>query len=304
MLKSKTRRRVVAKTAAICAAGAGVLFGAVPAIASMTAAPKAVTYNCESQVAGAAPSPYKFQMDLTGPLAPTPNSTVVATWKIGQPSPPGPSLLAPSAIAATERLVVEAEALVTGSPLPTQTSTAFATVSAAPGAVAQGNPLTAPPVLITVVPTATGVIGIQPSSFILAVGPASGTGTLGDLYDCTPASPAEVTAAGLLITVQPSGAGTGTGTGTPTPTATPTTTTPKPTITVTATITPEATESTKTIKSPKTRQIEETPEGAASTGGGGEAGPDARMIMLSGALLVAAAGAGGLVLRRRTAQRG
>ncbi|MBG0813678.1 hypothetical protein [Planomonospora sp. ID82291] len=301
MLKSKTRRRVAVKTAAIGAVGAGVLFGAVPAIASMAAAPKPVTYNCEPQTGGAS-SPYKFQMDLTGPLAPTPNGPVVATWKIGQPIAPEPSLLAPSAIAATERLVVEAEALVTGSPLPTQSAAVFATVSAAPAAVPQGGPLTPPPVLITMTPTATGVIGVQPSSFILAVTSAGGTGTLNDLYECTPASPAEVTAAGLLITVKPSGAGTGTGTPTATPTAT--ATTPKPTITVTTTITPEPTKSTKTVKSPKTRQIEETPEGAASTGGGGEAGPDARMIMLSGALMVAAAGAGGLVLRRRTAQRG
>ncbi|GGL06895.1 hypothetical protein [Planomonospora parontospora] len=300
MLKSKTRRRVAVKTAAIGAVGAGVLFGAVPAIASMTAAPKAVTYNCEPETGAA--SPYKFQMDLTGPLAPTPNGPVVATWKIGQPVAPEPSLLAPSAVAATERLVVEAEALVTGSPLPTQTSTVLATTSSTPGAVAQGSPLPTSTVFITMTPTATGVIGIQPSSFILAVGPTSGTGTVGDLYDCTPASPAEVTAAGLLITVKPSG--TGTGTGTPSASATNTTTTPKPTITITHTITPEPTESTKTTKTTKTRQIEETPEGAASTGGGGEAGPDARMIMLSGALLVAAAGAGGLVLRRRTTQRG
>jgi hypothetical protein len=300
VLKSKTRRRVAVKTAAIGAVGAGVLFGAVPAIASMTAVPKAVTYNCEPQGEGAAPSPYKFQMDLTGPLAPTPNGAVVATWKIGQPAAPGPSLLAPSAIAATERLVVEAEALVTGSPLPTQSSAVLATVSSTPGAVPQGNLLTVPAVLITMTPTATGVIGIQPSSFILAVGPTSGTGTVGDLYDCTPASPAEVTAAGLLITVKPSG--TGTGTGTPTAsTSSSTTATPKPTITVTATVTSDSSPTTKTVK---TRQIEETPEGAASTGGGGEAGPDARVIMLSGALMVAAAGAGGLVLRRRTAQRG
>ncbi len=149
-------------------------------------------------------------------------------------------------------------------------------------------------------PTATGVIGVQPGPFYLAVGQAGGTGTVNGLYDCTPASPAEVTAAGLLITVKPSGTGTGTGTPTPTPTAT----TPKPTITITQTVTSEPTESTKSIKTTKTRQIEETPEGAASTGGGGEAGPDARMIMLSGVLMVAAAGVGGLVLRRRTAQRG
>ncbi|GAA3121269.1 hypothetical protein GCM10010466_10250 [Planomonospora alba] len=298
MLKSKTRRRVAVRTAAVGLVGAGVLFGGLPAIASMMAAPVPVTYNCTSSAAGAAASPYRLQMDLTGPLAPTPGATVVATWKIGQPAA-APSLLAPSALAAGDRLVVDAEALVTGSPLPTPSASVYATASSTPGAVAANAPLPTTTVLITMVPTATGVIGVQPGSFFLEVAPAAG-GTNAELYDCVPGAPAEAAAAQLLITVKPSGSSSGTGTGTPTPTAT----TPKPTITVYETVTASSTPTTKTSRTTKTRQIEETPEGAASTGGGGEAGPDARLIMLSGALLVAAAGAGGLALRRRTAQRG
>ncbi|MFC4057680.1 hypothetical protein ACFOWE_05210 [Planomonospora corallina] len=303
MLKSRTRRRVAVKTAAIGLVGAGVVFGAVPAIASMVAAPAQVTYNCTGTGTGtaAAASPYKLQLELTGPVAPTPSSTVVATWKINQPAA-APSLLAPSAVAATERLVVEGGALVTGSPLPTPSSTVYATASSTPGAIAANSPLPGATVLITMVPTATGVIGVQPGGFFLAVGPTSGTGTATDLYECVPATPAEVTAAQLLITVKPSGAGTGTGTGTGTPS--PTATTPKPTITVYETVTGSATPTTKTSRTTKTRQIEETPEGPAATGGGGESGPDARMIMLSGALMVVAAGAGGLALRRRTVRRG
>ncbi|GAB3162104.1 hypothetical protein GCM10027161_72720 [Microbispora hainanensis] len=54
----------------------------------------------------------------------------------------------------------------------------------------------------------------------------------------------------------------------------------------------------KTKKS-KSAQIENTPGGGAATGGGGDAGPDARLFVLSGTALMLAAGAGGLVLRAR-----
>ncbi|MEV4250437.1 hypothetical protein AB0J63_44435 [Streptosporangium canum] len=308
MLKSKTRRRVAVKTAAIAAVCGGLFFGAVPAIASMAAAPQPVSYNCTAGAAGA-PTPYKLQMDITGPLAPTPNSTVVATWAIRQPAA-SPSLLAPSAIPVTERLVFDGDALVTANPsiVPSELRTVGATAAAV--ALTANAPLQLPTMMITMTPTATGVIAVQPGAFGLylepAAGPGSGNGAT--LYDCTVANAAEASAAALLITVKPSAAGTGTGTPTPTPTptpsntntgtASPTATTPEPTITVTQTKT------SKPAKPTKDRQIDETPGGGASTGGGGDAGPDARMIMLGGALMMAGAAAGGLVLRRRTATRG
>ncbi|WP_433251355.1 hypothetical protein ACQPYK_05785 [Streptosporangium sp. CA-135522] len=307
MLKSKTRRRVAVKTAAIAAACGGIFFGAVPAIASL-AAPKTVSYTCTSSSGTSASAMYKLQMDITGPLAPTPNSAVVATWAIRQPAAP-PSLVAPSAISATERLVVDGDALITSSPsiVPSQLQTVGATAVAA--AVASGAPLQLPNVLITITPTATGVVAIQPEAFSLYLQPTTATGsTTGNLlYDCVVATTAsaEASAAALLITVKPSGASTGTGSPTPSPTPTttgsgsPTTTTlPDPVVTVTRTKT------SKPTHPPKDRQIDETPGGGASTGGGGEAGPDARMIVLGGALMVAFAAIGGLVLRRRTATRG
>ncbi|GIH50421.1 hypothetical protein Mro03_56000 [Microbispora rosea subsp. rosea] len=49
----------------------------------------------------------------------------------------------------------------------------------------------------------------------------------------------------------------------------------------------------------KAAQVENTPGGGAATGGGGEAGPDARLFVLTGTALMLAAGAGGLVLRAR-----
>ncbi|MEV8633871.1 hypothetical protein AB0395_19645 [Streptosporangium sp. NPDC051023] len=307
MLKSKTRRRVAAKTAAIGIVGAGILLGAVPAIASLTAAPKPVSYTCTPTTGTAVTNPYKLQMDLSGPLTSTPGSVIVVTWKLGQPGA-SPFLVAPSAIAAGDRLSIEADVVVTGSPLPSSAETRTVTTSATPGAVAANGTLPLPSVMITVTPTATGVIAVQPDAFTLIHNPGTAVGSASTLYDCVIANQAEATAAALMITVKPSGATTGTGTptststgstGTPTATPTPTYTTPEPTVTVTHTKT-----SKPTSKPRKTGQIGKTPGGGASTGGGGEAGPDARMIVLGGTALVAAAGAGGLVLRRRTATRG
>ncbi|MEU0518057.1 hypothetical protein [Streptosporangium sp. NPDC006007] len=301
MLKSKTRCRVAVKSVAVGAVSGGLIFGAVPAVASLAAIPKPVTYTCNpvgSPAAGAVTgNSYKLQMDLTAPLSAVPNSPLVATWRIGQPAVPGPALTAPSAIAAGDRLVIDADVVITGTPLPSPTETRTVGATSTPGAVAAGTALPFPAVLITVTPTATGVIGIQPHDFTLVHSPAAGTATKADLYDCT-AAPAEASTAALQVTVRPQGAGMGTGTptnmGLPTGSSTPTAT-PEPTITLTR---------TETSKPVKDRQVEETPRGAASTGGGGEAGPDARMIVLGGSLLMALAGVGGLVLRRRSALRG
>ncbi|WP_431902885.1 hypothetical protein [Nonomuraea sp. bgisy101] len=91
--------------------------------------------------------------------------------------------------------------------------------------------------------------------------------------------------------------GTGTGT-TPSPTPTPTpSATPKPTRTVTATV-------TQTPVGAGNGKVTKTPKGAAETGGGGELGPDGRMFVVTGSLIVLAAAVGGLVLRRRTTSRG
>ncbi|GAA3443964.1 hypothetical protein [Planomonospora venezuelensis] len=300
MLKPKTRRRVMAKTAAIAAVGAGVLFGAVPAVASMvtTMAPKPVTYDCT--VPGGAAATYKVQLDLTGPLNPVPSSTIVATWKIGPSA--SPAITAPSAIPTSDRIIVEGDVLITSSPLAVPSEARQLEATGAAVSVAAGATITPPNLLITMTPTATGVIAVQPDAFTLYVMPSGGTES--ELLNCavSTAAAAEATAAALLITVKPSTASTGTPTNTGTGTATPTptntaTSSVKPTITVFETVTAKPTAG-------RTRQIEKTPGGGAATGGGGDAGPDARVIMLSGALMIAGAAAGGLALRRRTASRG
>ncbi|GIH75937.1 hypothetical protein [Planobispora longispora] len=295
MLKSKTRRRVMAKTAAIGAVGAGLIFGAVPALASMAAAPVPVTYTCETEAGVSAT--YKIQMELTGPTAPVPSSTVVATWKIGPSASPS-GLTAPSAIPNTEKLVADADVLITSSPtiVPSELRSVAATGAAA--SISQGATLQPPNLLITMTPTATGVIAVQPDNFSLYLAPTNASDTDGELYECTVAT-AEASAAALRITVKPSTSSSSS----TTPSSTPTTPTPtptpsvKPTVTVFETVTARATRT-------RTGQIDKTPDGGASTGGGGDAGPDARVIMLAGALMVGGAAIGGLALRRRTAARG
>ncbi|MEV4380374.1 hypothetical protein [Streptosporangium sp. NPDC049644] len=309
MLKSKTRRRVAVKTAAIAAVGAGVLFGAVPAVASMYADPNPVSYACTLGGVTSPSATYTFQMDLSGPTAAATNAPLVATWKIAQPTTV-PTLTPTASVPAGARVVIDAEVQIDASPspvlaLPSELRSLAAT-AAPPSA---GQPVTAPPLLVTVTPSATGVVAFQPGPFTLYLDPGTGTGNEAELLDCgVPLNSAEAAAAALRVTVVTGSPSTSTSTSpspstststSPSPSATTSpTATPKPTVTVTRTKTSEP------EKPSSDGQIDETPNGGAATGGGGDAGPDARMIMLSGVLMVAFAGIGGMVLRRRTAGRG
>ncbi|MFI9559845.1 hypothetical protein [Nonomuraea endophytica] len=298
MLTSKARRRLAVKTSALAVLGAGVFVG-VPALAS-SMAPKPVTYMCKNVLnAAAQATEVKFQMDLAGPLtAVSPSATAVVTWKMTQPSP---SLPAPSAIAATDRVVVDADVVVTGTPNPLPTETRTVGASSTPGAVASGAPMPLPTILVSLTPTARGTMAVIPQDFALLVGPTSATGSELDWYTCdiAPGKEAEATAAAALITVAtgtPTSTNTSTGTATPTPTSTPTTTTPKPTKTTTKFVT----------ETPQDNggKVTKTPKAGADTGGGGDMGPDGRMFILTGSLLILAAGAGGLMIRRRGLNRG
>jgi Predicted solute binding protein len=91
-----------------------------------------------------------------------------------------------------------------------------------------------------------------------------------------------------------------------TPSVTPsaTATSPRPTATVTRTVTagPDPDDTGDTDVTGASGRVARTPVGSAATGGGGEAGPDARLITLAG-LLLTFAGAGGLVWRQRRLRR-
>ncbi|MEU4833678.1 hypothetical protein [Streptosporangium sp. NPDC023615] len=313
MLKSRTRRRIAVKTAVVATVGAGI-FGAFPALASIYAVPKPVTYTCDPMgTAGGAAISVVFQMDLTGPTEAVTGSPLAATWKIGPPA--GATFVAPVPVPATDRLVIEADLQINSVPtaVPAVPSAVTAVTATAPAAVITvGQVVTPPPLAVTVTPSATGVVAFQPAGFDLILRPATGAGTTPDpeLFSCEVTDLAQATAAALKVTVK-----TTLGT-TASPSAS---TSPSPSASVSpspsASVSPSPSASpsrsarvtpTVTVKVTRTaeEQIEETPEGAASTGGGGDAGPDARMIMFTGALMVALAGAGGLVLRRRTTGRG
>ncbi|GAA0947767.1 hypothetical protein [Nonomuraea longicatena] len=301
MPTSKARRRLALKTSALVVAGAGVFFG-VPALAN-SMAPKAVTYTC-TNVSTSTDTEIKFQMDLTGPVsAVSPSATAVVTWKIGTPSP---TLTAPTQLAQGDRLVIEADAIITGSPSPTPSELRTAVVTNTPGAIALGSPLQPlPTVLVSLTPTARGTMAVIPYDFTLRVGTAAGGNVA--LYDCTVTTgkESEATQAAALITVATGSSSPSSSPTTPTPTAT----TPTPTPT-TPTATPTTARPTKTTTVIVTEtpagggKVRKTPKDGADTGAGGDMGPDGRMFILSGALLIMAAGAGGLILRRRNISKG
>ncbi|WP_157099700.1 hypothetical protein [Microbispora sp. ATCC PTA-5024] len=165
--------------------------------------------------------------------------------------------------------------------------------------------------VITLTPTAVGTVGVVAGDFGLELAPQGGT-TTHDLYTCTaPESGSRasvaltiVSSAGTSPSATPSDDGTDDGGGdSPAPTETVTeTTTASATTTVTSTVS-----STATVTHRTTAQISRTPLGGAQTGGGGEIGPDGRIFVLAGAVLMAASASGGLMLRRsgsRTSARG
>ncbi|MEZ0072941.1 hypothetical protein [Planotetraspora sp. GP83] len=284
MLKSKARRRIAKKAAAAGVVSAGVLLGGFPAAAALLE-PKPVTYTCGT-------TDVKFGVDLAGPVtAPTPNGPAVVTWKISQPAT-APSLLATSGIATTEQVVMDGQLTFTGAPIAAQPLTKSATASSVPVAsVTAQAPMPIPTILVTVTPTATGTFAVKPGQFILKVGPTAAGSTPTAWYTCTVKTTTEADAAAATITVSPAATTSTSTSPTPTntsPSATPTS--PRPTRTVYTTV---------TAKPHKTTQVTHTPGGGAATGGGGEMGPDGRVLVLSGTALILAAATGGLMLRAR-----
>ncbi|WP_199537066.1 hypothetical protein, partial [Spongiactinospora gelatinilytica] len=84
MLKSKARRRVALKTAALGAIGGGLIFGAIPALAT----PINAVYSCVP-TNGLPTATVTFPMELVGPSGtPSPNTAVTITWRIGGSASP------------------------------------------------------------------------------------------------------------------------------------------------------------------------------------------------------------------------
>ncbi len=306
MLKSKARRRIATRAAVAGVIGTGVALVGIPAIGAF-ATPVTVTYNCKPSTGSGEGTSYAFSVDLTASnVTPTPSQTVTATLKVAQPLT-GSSLPAPSTVPSTDYVWVEGEVIVTPGPGSSAllSSTPTATSSVLAGATASANsplPLPLQGGIVTIVPTATGVVGLQAGSFIIKVGPTGTAGTLPTaIYTCALPTTGAPVPAKLTITVKtaaPNSSPTDTDSGSPSPTPTsptptPTRSSPKPTHTV-----------YETVTNKPSQQVTKKPGGGASTGGGGDAGPDGRAFVLVGTVLVAGAGVGGLMMRRRRPQRG
>ncbi|MFC5820076.1 hypothetical protein [Nonomuraea harbinensis] len=160
---------------------------------------------------------------------------------------------------------------------------ATATGEAAITGTAGQSLTTLPNVTIKVRPTTTGTVTITPGD--LAFGTSATAATLKCTAPTTglPTFTFQVAAATSTPTDDP------TGTSTPTPTPTKTTT-------VIVTETPTTRTTSPTARSSK------TPKDGVATGAGGDAGPDGRMFVLAGSMLILAAGGGGLLMRRRAAR--
>ncbi|WP_143591422.1 hypothetical protein [Thermoactinospora rubra] len=166
-----------------------------------------------------------------------------------------------------------AELTLSGGGLTTATAEGNVTVT-------QGQPITfqAPTTPAKVKPTTAGTVTVKPGS--LKIGASSSSPTVNCTLDTT-----QTNLKSYTFTVT----GGSTASNTPVPTKT---------TTVIVTKTPVGGNGDNNGNG----KVNKTPKGGAETGGGGEAGPDGRMFVLTGTALVAAAALGGLVLRRRTAR--
>ncbi|MBG0827649.1 hypothetical protein HS041_07720 [Planomonospora sp. ID67723] len=160
-------------------------------------------------------------------------------------------------------------------------------------------PLPAAAVLLKTTPSRAGTATVRPAALNLGTRPTEPT------IQCEVRNADALTTYPLTI-VSADGLPTDPSPVTPPPTAT-TTASARPTQTVTATVTAQPvrpTAATETEAPPQPGgKVMKTPLGGAATGGGGEAGPDGRVLVSAGFLLTLTAATGLLLCRRRVVLR-
>lgn len=191
--------------------------------------------------------------------------------------------------------------------------TTSATGVGAIGAVGPGEviPLPAQPVLLKTTPRSTGTGAVRPAAVNFGTGPTEPLlrCQVQNADDALRSYPLVVTAAGRQPAPDPNPARTTPG---PSPTASSPSpgpsraATPRPTPTPSPSRTPRrapvVVDAVDGLAPRPRNEIEKTPIGGAATGAGGTAGPDGRLLVLTGSLLTLAA-LSGLFLRRRALAR-
>lgn len=289
MRKPRARRRLALTAAALGALAAGAALVGLPA----AAAPAAVSYTCR---AGGAQTDVSHQvvLDLAGATNAVIGAEYVATLTVVGSNP---IFQAPEGgIPQGAWVQFQPTITVSSSPSPLTPRVIVPTASASVTDPVQAQTAVTPMPALTI--TMTPSPGA--SSMVLSAGNFSlrmvVNGQSTALYDCVLAQGASPAALTVTLTGGDGGASpSASGDISPSPSASPSRSpSPSPRVTRTEYVT--------VFTSP--RAPDRTPSGGADTGGGGMAGPDGRVLVLTGSLLIAAAAGGGLYLRRRGLRHG
>ncbi|MEU4514621.1 hypothetical protein AB0G05_34415 [Nonomuraea wenchangensis] len=252
---------------------AALLLGSAPAAA---AAPEVLDYTCTTTATGDKQN-IKLSVELTVPSTGGVQQHLTIGWK-GSYSDSA-QLLAP-ATGLEAGLNLYAYAGISGIPGLTSATGVAQLTGVTPGA-----PITLPTttVNLTTTPSQAGTGKVHAASVNFGPSPQD------PVIECE--LPSTATPAEHPLTISATGAS---------PSQTPTSsTTPSPTPTPTPTPTDDEEEDPEDDATPEESDSStKVPSGGVSTGGGGEAGPDGRVLILTGSLLLLAGGTG-LVLRRR-----
>lgn len=244
-----------------------------------------VDYECTGPGATGDTQNVQIKVELTMPTSARANQQFDIGWKGTYVT--GQELQAPATGTLSPKIF--AYATMTGI-----TSLTSATGEGTLGTITAGGIIPLPTTVVNLksTATATGTAAVKPGKLNFGANTATGNQPM---IECTVQNDTELKTYSLVV---------GTATSTPSPSNTPTgTNTPTATSTPTKTTTEFVTETPTTRKSPTTRSSK-TPKEGAATGAGGDAGPDGRMFLLAGSVLIMGAGAGGLLLRRRNIAKG
>lgn len=300
MLKSKARGRVAGRAAVAGVVSAGLLLG-LGALGAR-ADTKTVTYTCTPGTGGTAVT-HDFTVTLTASTSAVTGTQYTATLNIQ----PVTTSAFPAPVQIASGAAIELQPTVSASALPAGMTAGVSTPSPTGTALtasvaAQGSMPPLPMATLTVTPStgATSVVLTAKDFKISMVAPA-GTGTTTTtptaLYNCVVATTGSTLPAVATIPVTSASASPSASASASPSASASVSPTPRNTRTVYETVfaspTPAKTKKTRSA------QVENTPGGGAATGGGGDAGPDARLFVLTGVALMLAAGGGGLVLRTR-----